>query len=151
MKRNLLALLLFAKLVEAQTPPVAPEKTLVLTHIAVIDATGSPAKPDMSVVIRDHKIVMIGETGKLPVFDDAEVVEGTGKFLIPGLWDMHVHTGPREIYLPLYIANGITGVRDMGGDLEEPTGELSTRYVQLRLWREEIEKGFLLGLRIVIA
>src|SRR5438094_2137604 len=67
----------------------------------------------------------------------------SGKYLIPGLWDMHVHTGRRNIFLPLYIANGVTGVRDMGGDLEEPTGDLSARYIQLRLWREAIERGLL--------
>ena len=151
MKYNLLALLLFANIVSAQIPPAAPERTLVLTHIAVIDATGSPVKPDMSVIIRNHKIVMIGGTAKLSVPDDAEIVDGTDKFLIPGLWDTHVHTGAQETYLPLYIANGITGVRDMGGDLDEATGELSTRYVQLRLWREQIERGRLLGPRIVMA
>src|SRR5882757_965077 len=45
----------------------------------------------------------------------------------------------------LYIANGVTGVRDMGGDLEEPTGDLSARYIRLRLWREAIERGSLVG------
>jgi len=120
MKYNLLALLLFANIVSAQIPPAAPERTLVLTHIAVIDATGSPVKSDMSVIIRNHKIVMIGGTAKLSVPDDAEIVDGTDKFLIPGLWDTHVHTGAQETYLPLYIANGINGVRDMGGDSRKP-------------------------------
>jgi Amidohydrolase family len=78
-------------------------------------------------------------------------VDASGKYLIPGLWDMHVHTGQREIFLPLYVANGITGVRDKGGDLEEPTGDLSARYVQLRLWREAIDRGSLVGPRLVIA
>src|ERR1700757_2935078 len=96
MKYNLLALLLFGNIASAQTPPAAPERTLVLTHVAVIDATGSPIKPDMSVVIRNHKIVMIGVTAKLSMPDDAEIVDGTGKFLIPGLWDAHVHTGVRS-------------------------------------------------------
>jgi hypothetical protein len=48
-----------------------------------------------------------------------EVVDGSGKFLIPGLWDMHVHSGddeiPRTVILPLYVAHGITGVREMSG------------------------------------
>jgi urease alpha subunit len=109
MKYNLLALLLFANIVSAQTPPAARERTLVLTHIAVIDATGSQVKAGMSVIIRNHKIVMIGGTAKLSMPDDAEIVDGTDKFLIPGLWDTHVHTGAQETYLPLYIANGITG------------------------------------------
>jgi imidazolonepropionase-like amidohydrolase len=77
MKYNLLALLLFANIVSAQIPPAAPERTLVLTHIAVIDATGSPVKPDMSVIIRNDRIVMIGGTAKLSMPDDAEIVDGT--------------------------------------------------------------------------
>ncbi len=71
--------------------------------------------------------------------------------MIPGLWDMHVHTGRQDIFLSLYIANGVTGVRDMGGDLEEPTGDLSARYIRLRLWREAIERGSLVGPRFVIS
>lgn len=151
MKYRLLGLLLLPNVLLGQSPSATTERTLVLAHVTVIDATGSAAKPDMSVFIRDHRIVAVNETGKLTELPNADVVDAKGKFLIPGLWDMHVHTGQKDIYLPLYIANGVTGVRDMGGDLEEPTGELSARYVQLRLWREEIEKGSLLGPHIVMA
>jgi len=75
-------------------------------------------KANTSVFIRDHRIVAVRESGKLTEPPDADVVDTKGNFLIPGLWDTHVHTGPRDIYLPLYLANGMTGVRDMGGDLE---------------------------------
>jgi len=74
-------------------------------------------------------------------------VNGTGKFLIPGLWDMHVHMvfgdwfpHAKQVTLPLFIANGITGVRDMGGELEV-----------LQQWRKEISAGTLLGPRIVMS
>jgi imidazolonepropionase-like amidohydrolase len=74
-------------------------------------------------------------------------VNGTGKYLIPGLWDMHVHMVfgdwfPRgkEVTLPLFIANGITGVRDMGGELDV-----------LQQWRKEISAGTLIGPRIVMS
>jgi imidazolonepropionase-like amidohydrolase len=70
----------------------------------------------------------------------ARVIDGRGKFLIPGLWDMHVHTaiaGGRAL-LGLYVANGVTGVRDMAGDW--PT---------LRGWRDDIAAGRLVGPRIV--
>ncbi len=50
---------------------------------------------------------------------DAQVIDGQGKFLIPGLWDMHAHIqGNEKAWLPLYIANGVTGIRDMGADLD---------------------------------
>src|SRR5262249_40864011 len=66
--------------------------------------------------------VLIGAMVKMP--GNTRLIDGHGKFLIPGLWDMHVHTsfgdwfpGGRDVILPLFVANGVTGVRDMGGDL----------------------------------
>jgi len=117
----------------------------------VIDATGAPPKPDMTVHIRNHRIVAVRPSSATAPPKDAVVVNASGKYLIPGLWDMHVHTGRQDIFLSLYIANGVTGVRDMGGDLEEPTGDLSARYIRLRLWREAIERGSLVGPRFVIS
>jgi hypothetical protein len=70
-----------------------------------------------------------------------QVVDGKGKFLIPGLWDMHVHTVVGrlpELYFPLFIANGVTGVRDMAADLE-----LSKKL------RKDIDEGRLMGPRII--
>ena len=154
MKSLLLTLLLFPSFLEAQSHSIPSTKPLILTHVTVIDVTGSPAKPDMSVVIRNHRIVAIGRTSSVVPPKDSEIVDATGKFLIPGLWDMHVHTGRKDIFLPLYIANGVTGVRDMRGDIEDPSGELSSlsgRYIQLSLWRAAIEEGSLLGPRLVIA
>ncbi len=153
MKSLLLTLLLFPSFLEAQSPSIPSTKPLILTHVTVIDVTGSPAKPDINVVIRNHRIIAMSRTSVLSP-EDAEIVDATGKFLIPGLWDMHVHTGRKDIFLPLYIANGVTGVRDMGGDIEDPSGELSSlsgRFVQLSLWRAAIEEGSLLGPRLVIA
>ena len=124
MKDLILAFLLLPSLLVAQTRSVLP-KSLILTHVTVIDATGSPAKLDMTVLIRDHRIIAIDRTSALSP-NDTEVVDATGKFLVPGLWDMHVHTGRGDVFFPLYIANGVTGVRDMGGDLEDPSGELSS-------------------------
>ncbi len=154
MKRLLFALLSLSSLLVAQSPTIPADRSLILTHVTVIDATGSLAKPDMRVVIRDHKITAIDRKSAIVPPKDGGIVDATGKFLIPGLWDMHVHTGRKDIFLPLYIANGVTGVRDMGGDIEDPSGELSSlsgRYVQLSLWREAIEEGSLLGPRMVIA
>jgi hypothetical protein len=151
MKKYFLALLLWPCSSFAQSPSPEPSASLILTHVTVIDATGAPAKPDMSVYVRNHRILAIRGTGKIAFSGNDSVVDASGKYLIPGLWDMHVHTGQRDIFLPLYIVNGVTGVRDMGGDLEEPTGDLSARYVQLRLWREAIARGSLIGPRFVIA
>ena len=121
--------------------------TLTIHDVTVIDATGAPAKPHQTVVVEGAKITAIDSSamrsaGKLR----GKRVDGSGKFLIPGLWDMHVHMvfgdwfpHGKEITLPLFIANGITGVRDMGGELEV-----------LQQWRREITSGKLIGPRIVM-
>ena len=86
-------------------------QVLVLEHATVIDATGAAAKPDVSVLVRDGLIARIGPRLDIPA--GATVVDASGKFLIPGLWDMHVHLrGMEQSFLAL-LANGITGVRDM--------------------------------------
>ncbi len=151
MNKYFLAFLLCPGSLLAQSSSPGTSASLLLTHVTVIDATGTPAKPDMTVHVRNHRIVAVRPSSAMAPPKDAVVVNASGKYLIPGLWDMHVHTGRRDTFLPLYIANGVTGVRDMGGDLEEPTGDLSSRYVQLRLWREAIERGSLVGPRFVSA
>jgi imidazolonepropionase-like amidohydrolase len=121
---------------------------LIIHDVTVIDATGAPAQPHRTVIVRDGRVEEIGSSaagvgGKLAGVH----VDGSGKFLIPGLWDMHVHMVfgdwfPRgkEVTLPLFIANGVTGVRDMGGELEV-----------LQQWRKEIATGTLVGPRIVMS
>lgn len=128
---------------DAQT--AAP--TLVFAHVNVIDATGAPVQSDMSVVVRDGHIADIGKSSEVRVPERATIVDGHGKYLIPGLWDMHVHTAfgdwvpPDEnITLRLFVANGITGVRDMGSDLPV-----------VKKWRAAIAAGKLVGPRMVIA
>jgi imidazolonepropionase-like amidohydrolase len=125
----------------------AHQPSLAIINVNIIDATGAPVQAGMTVVIRGDRIVSIGKTPKTKIPADAKTLDARGKFLIPGLWDMHVHTifgdwipGGKEVALPLFVANGITGVRDMGGDLEK-----------LLLWRSEIAAGTLLGPRMVIA
>jgi imidazolonepropionase-like amidohydrolase len=123
------------------------EPLLALTHVSIIDATGSPVQPNMTVTIRGARILKIENTGKSKLPQNARIVDASGKFLIPGLWDMHVHTifgewipGGRDVSLPLFVANGVTGVRDMGGDLDT-----------LLAWKRDISAGTLLGPRMIIA
>lgn len=113
-------------------------KPLVFTHATVIDATGGPAQPDMTVVVTADRISQLGKSGELSVPTGAQVIDATGKFLIPGLWDMHIHWYDKD-YLPLFIANGVTGVRVMWG------------MPMHHEWRKEIESGKLLGPRMYIA
>ena len=89
-------------------------KPLVISHVTVIDASGAPPLPNRTVVIADHRISSISEAGAaLP--EHARVIDASGKFLIPGLWDMHVHWYDKD-YLSLFLVNGVTGIRIMWGE-----------------------------------
>jgi imidazolonepropionase-like amidohydrolase len=126
----------------------ASPSVLVIDDVSVIDTTGGPLLPHRTVVVHDGRIEEIrGAEGSMSGKQSGMHVDGRGKFLIPGLWDMHVHMVfgdwfPRgkAVMLPLFIANGITGVRDMGGELEV-----------LQQWRKEIADGTLIGPRMVIS
>jgi cytosine/adenosine deaminase-related metal-dependent hydrolase len=121
----------------AQSNVESSRQILAITNVTVIDATGTPARLDATVVIVGDRIAEIGISGEIRIPKRAQVVDGTSKFLIPGLWDMHVHLDYRD-YLPLFIANGVTGVRVMWGQPEHQE------------WRKDIEAGRLLGPRMMI-
>jgi hypothetical protein len=90
---------------------VCSAQSLILQNVTVIDGTGADPRPGMSVGVESGQITAIQKSIKAP--RGAEIVDGTGKFLIPGLWDMHIHLNGPAIILPLLLANGITGVREM--------------------------------------
>lgn len=116
---------------------------LAIVHATLIDGSGAPPRADTAVIVDGGRIVALGDPARTPLPPGARFVDARGKFLIPGLWDMHVHVlrPPRpEVYFPLLIAMGVTGVRDMGGD--EP-------FARLRVLRAEIEAGTRIGPRFV--
>jgi len=128
------------------TGAAAQEPPLVIRHVSVIDATGAAPQPEMTVVIEGLRITRIGKSARVRVPKNARVIEGRGKFLIPGLWDMHVHEifgdwipAEERVTPLLFVANGVTGVRDMGGDL-----------APLQLWRLRIAAGQMIGPRIIL-
>jgi imidazolonepropionase-like amidohydrolase len=114
--RKLAALLLIV----AMPAAAAQSQPLAFTHVTVIDTNGSPPMSDMTVVVDEDRIVAVDKTDQVQLPKAAQVVDASGKFMIPGLWDMHVHSPAdkqtREIFLPLTIANGVTGVRHMFGN-----------------------------------
>jgi imidazolonepropionase-like amidohydrolase len=129
-----------------QLPPVA------ISHVTVIDVTGAAPSSDMTVVVTGNRITGVGKTGRVQLPKAARLVDARGKFLIPGLWDMHVHTfnnssrpgtDNSDWYFPLLIANGVTGLRDMWTDPED---------IRLtRAWRQEIDSGTLVGPRFAVS
>jgi len=137
--KRLLALLVLSSLsssLEAQLS--ARQGIIAFTHVTVIDVPGGPALSDSTVVVAGDRIAQVGTSGEVFPPANAESIDATGKFLIPGLWDMHTH--PDEVeYLPQFIANGVTGIRVMWGKPYHHE------------WRKEIESGTLLGPRMLIA
>ena len=135
----MLLFLLLLQIEPAAHSKLSPlSRALVFAHVTVIDATGAAAKPDMTVVIIGDRITEVGKDRDVRIPKEAQVVDAAGKFLIPGLWDMHVHWYLKD-YLPLFIANGVTGMRIMWG---MPVHQQ---------WRKDIDGGALLGPRLVIA
>src|SRR6185503_766358 len=129
-----LLLVLFCSSLPLAQQKASSRQDLVFTHVTVIDATGAEAKPDMTVVIRDGRIVELGRPGKIRLAKSAQVVDASGKFLIPGLWDMHVHQWNKEAFFPLFIANGVIGVRDMFSPLPP-----------IKQWRADVQSGTTIG------
>jgi imidazolonepropionase-like amidohydrolase len=92
--------------------------SLAIVRVTVIDTATGTAASDMTVVVSGERIVSVARGGVVPA--GAQVVEGRGRFLIPGLWDMHVHLSyARASALPVFAATGVTYVRDVGSDLSE--------------------------------
>ena len=111
---------------------------LVINHVTVIDMTGAPPRTNMTVVIQADRIKQIRSSDHIRIPRGSQIIDARGSFLIPGLWDMHVHFTEVARTFPMFIANGVTGVRNVGGDLE-----------QLLKLRAAVAAGKLLGPRIV--
>ena len=125
----------------AAAPCIAPaQPALVFTRATIIDGTDSLPRRDRTIIVRGTRIVAVGPAASTPVPPGARVIDARGEYVIPGLWDMHAHTvvpGGRDL-LALYVANGVTGVRDMAGD-----------WAELTAWRRAIGLGTLVGPRII--
>ncbi len=143
---SLLVCLCLTTFAVAKSPAKTAPPTLVFTNVSVVNTRDGGIEPGVTVVVNRDRIVGVGKVGFVPEGRDIQIINATGKYLIPGLWDMHVHSAfvspawdERVIY-PLYIANGVTGVRDMGGDAD---------VIERR--RKRIESGELLGPHMVLA
>jgi imidazolonepropionase-like amidohydrolase len=119
----------------------AGKRILAITHVTVIDMTGAEPRADQTLLVDKQRIAALGPSDSVAIPRGAQVIDASGKFLIPGLGDMHVHltaagepNGSRKFVLPLLLANGITTVRDMGSYLDS-----------IQPLRKEIEEGKRLG------
>jgi imidazolonepropionase-like amidohydrolase len=121
-------------------PPQRPSPELLVRDATILSMDDQPPRRG-SVLVRGQRIEYVGPTSSLPAAPNAQVVDGTGRFLIPGLIDMHTHVSKtRASSLSLLVSAGVTTVRDVGGDLDE-----------LLVWRREIDAGTRIGPRLLIA
>ncbi len=112
-------------------------RPLAITHVTVIDGAGAAVR-DQTVIVSGQRITMVGGAGRVAAPAGAQLIDGRGQFAIPGLWDMHAHLSYTKVSaLAVLLANGVTGIRDMGGILSEIDG-----------WRTEVDKGVRPGPRI---
>ncbi len=119
----MLQLLLVLAALCVVAPAAAP--TVAITGVTLIDGGDGPARPAMTVIVRDGRIAAVVPDAAARVPGDAVRVDGAGKFLIPALIDAHVHLAnqpeadaPPSVLLPSLVAHGVLAVRDMGGDLD---------------------------------
>jgi amidohydrolase family protein len=114
---------------------------IAFVHATVIDVEQGRAVPGMTVVLEGGRITAVGADGSVTPSPGVRVIDASGKFLSPGLWDMHVHAampGVEGLFLPLLVANGITGVREMFSRLDWVNGA-----------KARVRSGALAGPRIV--
>jgi imidazolonepropionase-like amidohydrolase len=114
--------------------PDGVDTVVAFKNVSVIPMDSERVLEGQTVVVKDHRIADIGAGGDIDIPAGAHVVDGTGRFLMPGLSDMHVHVFGAENDLLVYLANGVTTIRTMGGD---PPAILE--------WRDQIKAGTRVG------
>jgi imidazolonepropionase-like amidohydrolase len=144
-----------AATLQLSQPATPPAGTFVISDVTVIDATGGPALKNMVVMVEGGRIRTVQPLRGFRPPPGIRVISGGGRYLIPGLWDMHVHMTTRALnpapgrtnpfqdnsryYLPLFVSWGVTGVRDMSGRLD-----------MLTAWRDSVNRNWLIGPRMVV-
>ncbi|WOF42388.1 amidohydrolase family protein [Sphingopyxis indica] len=141
---KMLISILLAWLFQLPLSAVAKERAdLLIRHATIVDVAGARLVADQTVATRGDVIVAVGGDAEVAkAWTARRAIDGGNRFLIPGLWDMHVHFGggpalveENQALLPLYIAHGITTVRDASGDLPN----------EVLAWRGDIASGRLFG------
>ena len=133
------ALLLLTGACATGPRPLDRPALLAITNVTVIDVAAGVRRPGMTVVADTERILSVEPGGRAPT--GARRVDGTGRFLIPGLWDMHTHHQATGVdSLPVFVASGVLGTRDMGSDADF-----------ILPLRDRLRRGELLGPQIVAA
>src|SRR5271169_5740275 len=115
-----------------------PAGNLVIKNVTLFDSVNAKTVPAQRVTVRGERIVSVEAERGQPTSSDTQVIDGSGKMLLPGLWDMHQHFSPDNAFLD--VAAGITTGRDLGNSIDE-----------LSKLRKHIEQGEQIGPRIILA
>ncbi len=133
-----------------------PGASLAIVHVNVVDTRQGTVAPDQTVLIAGDSIVRVGPSKAVSAHGATRTVDGRNRWLIPGLWDMHAHLRANGLpawvitdwMMPLEVANGVTGARDMNSDCERPAqGPVCLE--QMKAWQQEINEGTRVGPRLV--
>lgn len=121
----------------------AQPTTLAIRGATVVDVTDGSLRSAQTVLVEGNRIAVVGPVDKVKVPDDAEVVQAAGGYLIPGLWDMHVHSAASVTWhFPLFLAQGVTGVRNMHSTVDSALALTNTI-------KRQLAEGELLGPRFL--
>jgi hypothetical protein len=137
-------------------PPASPASTplLAITNVSVVDVEQGLVNGAQTVLVRDGRIVTVAAADSVDVPTGARRIDGTGRFLIPALWDMHVHLLRRspDLHYPLLLAHGITNIREMGfvspSDCRSGSDPLFTCPADLEAWNRSVDTGRIVGPRV---
>ena len=123
---------------------------LAIRNVTVIDLATGARLPDRTVLVRDGRIASVAPSASTPIADGVRIVDGTDRFLIPGLWDMHAHVLAISplLDLPLFVANGVLNVRDLLGCPREGDPFIACPHDKQR-WSQQALDGERVGPRIV--
>lgn len=138
MSPRLVALVLAISCVPVVT---VAQSAVAIRNVTVIPMTGTRSTASQTVIVRDGRITEVGNAAQVRVPGGATIVDGAGKYLIPGLFEMHAHISKtRASALGLYVVNGVTTLRDQGSE-----------HAEVLRWRREIRSGARVGPRMLIA
>ncbi|WP_323844963.1 amidohydrolase family protein [Microbulbifer magnicolonia] len=138
-------------------PASADSSPLIIRNVAVVNIEKGKIETDKNVYVDGDRIHSVTDVGAALPDTPAElrVVDGTGKYLIPGLWDMHTHiasdTISRKSVLPVFIAHGVTGIRIMLGDCPAPCAQYDAPIETIRQWQTDIAANSQVGPRLSAA
>ncbi|MDW3645500.1 MAG: amidohydrolase family protein [Bacteroidia bacterium] len=118
------------------------EESLLVKGVHIVDLEGDSLIQDQAIYIQNGQIVAVGKLDSIGEVNEAKVLNGEGKYVIPALWDMHTHwisSQAPQLNMPLFMAAGVTQIRDLGGGTDQ---EIKDQ------WQEDIKAGKLLGPRV---